>query len=97
MSFFTILVFVFAFVMMVAGIFSGVFGSGKSRMMGAVLFVVGVIIALIWAYLVGWSDVSLFRDVAAWDLVVDTFLKVLAVVIGALAAVGLFLVAVMKS
>jgi len=97
MSFLTILVFVFALVIMLAGIFSGVFGSGKSRTMGVVLIVIGAVIALIWAYLVGWSDVALFRDVAGWDLMIDTLIKMIAVIIGALAAVGLFLVAVMKS
>jgi len=97
MSFLTIIVFVFALVMLVAGIFSGVFGSGKSRMMGGLLIVIGLIIAVVWAYLVGWSDIALFDDVAAWDLMVDVIIKVIAVAIGALAAVGIFLVAVMKS
>jgi hypothetical protein len=97
MSFLTIVVFVFALVMLIAGIFSGVFGSGKSRMMGVVLIVVGAVVALVWAYLVGWSSVELFADVPAWDVMVDAFINVIAAVVGALAAVGLFLVAVMKS
>ena len=97
MSFFTIIVFVFAIVVVIAGIFSAAFGSGKSRMMGAVLIAIGLILGVVWAYLVGWSDVALFNEVYARQLLVDAFVNLIAVAIGALAAVGLFLVVVMKS
>ena len=97
MSFLTIVVLVFALVLVIAGIFSAAFGSGKSRAMGGALIVIGLIIGVIWAYLVGWSDISLFRDVPGTEVMITALINVLAVALGALAAVGLFLVVVMKS
>lgn len=97
MSFFTIIIFVFALVLVIAGLFTAGFGSGRSRTVGIVLLVVGLAIGIIWAYLVGYSDIAMFADVAAWDVVYDAFINIIAALIGALAAVGIFLVAVMKS
>jgi len=97
MDFLTILVFAFAIVMIVAGVFTAYFGSGKSRKVGVALLAIGLIVGLIWAYLVGWSSISLFADVEAWDVMRGAILNILAAVIGAAAAVGIFLVAVMKS
>jgi len=97
MSFLTVIVFVFALVMVLAGIFTAYFGSGRSRTIGIVLFVVGLIVGLLWAYLVGYSNIAIFADVQAWDVVYDAFVYIVAALIGALVAVGIFLVAVMKS
>ncbi|MDR0778482.1 MAG: hypothetical protein LBE48_03475 [Methanomassiliicoccaceae archaeon] len=97
MEFLTIVVFVFAIVMLVAGIFTAYFGSGKSRRVGAALLIVGLLIGVLWAYLVGWSSIALFADVAAWDVMRSAVIYLVAAVVGALAAVGIFLVAVMKS
>ena len=97
MSFLTIVVFVFALAMVVAGVFTAYFGSGKSRTVGLVLLLVGLVVGIVWAYLVGWSDIALFSDVAAWDVVYAAALNLIAALIGAAAAVGIFLVAVMKS
>jgi len=97
MAFLTIVVFVFALVMVIAGAFTAYFGSGKSRTVGLVLLIVGLAIGVIWAYLVGWSDIALFADVPAWDVMRDAIINIIAALIGALVAVGIFLVAVMKS
>jgi len=97
MSFLTIVVFVFAIVMIIAGAFTAYFGSGKSRTVGLVLLIIGLAIGLIWAYLVGWSDIELFAEVQAWDVMRDAIINIIAALIGALVAVGIFLVAVMKS
>jgi len=97
MSFLTIVVFVFALVMLIAGAFTAYFGSGKSRTVGLVLLVIGLAVGIIWAYLVGYSDVEVFSDVHAWDVMRDAIINIVAALIGALVAVGIFLVAVMKS
>lgn len=97
MSFLTILIFVFAIVLMIAGIFSAYFGSGKSRTYGIIMLIVGLIVLVVWAYLVGWSDIALFNDVAALDIMIDALISFLAILLGALVAVGIFLVAVLKS
>ena len=97
MAFLTIIMLVFALVMVVAGVFSAFFGSGKSRMVGVVLLLIGIVIGIIWVYLTGYSDVEVFADVQLWDVMYDAVINIVAAIIGALAAVGLFLVAVMKS
>ncbi|MDO5862373.1 MAG: hypothetical protein Q4Q58_06250 [Thermoplasmata archaeon] len=97
MDFLTLVVFAFALVLLLAGIFSAYFGSGKSRSAGAVMAIVGLVLGIVWAYLVGWSDIEVFSDVAAWDLVYTAIIDLLGVLIGALIAVGIFLVVVLKS
>jgi len=96
-SFLTVVIFTFALVMMIAGLFSAYFGAGKSRMYGGVLFVGGLLILAVWAYLVGFSSIEPFCDVAAWDVMYDALITLIAVVIGALVAVGIFLFVVLKS
>ena len=97
MAFLTLVVVFFALVLIVAGIFTAGFGSGKSRTVGIILLVIGLVIGVIWVYLAGYSDVKVFADVPFLDVVRDAIINLIAVLIGALAAVGLFLVAVMKS
>ncbi|MCL2296294.1 MAG: hypothetical protein FWC29_04345 [Methanomassiliicoccaceae archaeon] len=96
-SFLTIIIFVFALVMMVAGIFSAYFGAGKNRAYGGIIFAVGLIVCVVWAYLVGYSDIAPFCDVPAWDVMYNAFIYLIAVLIGALIAIGIFLVVVLKS
>ncbi|MBE6525312.1 MAG: hypothetical protein E7Z66_01890 [Thermoplasmata archaeon] len=97
MSFLTIAVFAFAFIMLLAGLFTAYFGTGKSRKMGIVLLLVGLIVGGVWAYLVGFSDIEMFKDIYALDLVIDSLINLVAIIVGAIVAVGIFLVAVMKS
>lgn len=97
MDFLTVAVFVFALVMVLAGIFTAYFGSGKSRTIGAALLIIGAVVAAVWAYLVGWSDIEVFADVACYDVLWNALVNIVAALIGALVAVGIFLVAVMKS
>jgi hypothetical protein len=96
-SFLTIIIFVFALVMMIAGIFSAYFGAGKNRAYGGVLFVIGLIVCIIWAYLVGFSEIEPFCSVEAWDTMYNALIDLLGVLIGALIAIGIFLVVVLKS
>lgn len=97
MSFLTIVVFAFALVMLVAGIFTAYFGSGKSRTAGVVMAIIGLVLGIVWAYLVGWSDIEPFASVAAWDVVYNAIIDLIGILIGALIAVGIFLVVVLKS
>ena len=97
MSFLTLVVFAFALIMLVAGVFAAGFGSGKSRDCGAVMAIVGLIVGVVWAYLVGFSDISPFYEVEAWDVVYNAVVNLIGILIGALVAVGIFLVLVLKS
>lgn len=94
-AFVTVLILVFALFMLLAGIFTAYFGSGKSRMIGVALLVIGLVVGIIWAVL-GMDSVGVIPidlSVIVWN----AFLYILAGVLGALAAIGVFLLAIMKS
>ena len=97
MSFLTLVVFAFALVMLVAGIFSAYFGSGKSRGARAAMAIIGLVLGIVWAYLVADSGISPFTEVNAWAVVYNAIIDLIGIVIGALIAVGIFLVVVLKS
>ncbi len=97
MTFVTLIVLAFALVMVIAGALAAILGSGKSRAFGGIMAVVGVIVLVVWAWLVGWSDISPFCEVALYDAVWNAVVNLIGVLIGALVAVGIFLVVVLKS
>jgi hypothetical protein len=94
MEFLTVLLLTFGLFMLLAGAFTAYFGSGKSRMIGVVLLVVGLVVAVLWIYLTGFSDTI---NVDLSDVIWTAFLNIIAAVIGALIAIGVFLLAIMKS
>jgi hypothetical protein len=93
-EFITIVILVFALFMVLAGAFTAYFGSGRSRAIGAALLIIGLVVGIIWVYLAGFSDII---EVTLADVIWNAFLYILAAIIGALIAVGIFLVAIMKS
>jgi hypothetical protein len=95
MEFLTVLILVFALFMLLAGIFTAYFGSGKSRMIGVVLLVIGLVVGILWVVL-GMDSVAVIK-VDLSKVIWDAFLFIIAGVLGALAAIGVFLVAIMKS
>lgn len=94
MEFLTVLLLTFGLFMILAGAFTAYFGSGKSRMIGVVLLVVGLVVAVIWIYLGGFADTI---NVDLGGVIWTAFLNIIAAVIGALIAIGVFLLAIMKS
>ena len=96
MEFLTVLLMVFALVMVLAGVFTAYFGSGKSRMIGVVLLVLGLVVGILWSLLT-WDPVMNVIDVNLKDVVWNAFQYILAALIGILAAVGIFLLAIMKA
>jgi len=96
-DFLTLVILVFGIVMAITGVFSVGFGAGKSKKYGAVLLVVGAIIAVVWIYLAGFSDIEPFCDVGLSTLLVDAVMYLIAILIGAIAAAGIFLVMVLKT
>jgi hypothetical protein len=96
-QFLAILLLVFGLFLILAGIFTAYFGSGKSRTIGVTLLVVGLVVGLLVGYLYSagnWPNASPHH---LGDLLLGSFLVILAAVIGALIAIGIFLVAIMKS
>ncbi|UCE44953.1 MAG: hypothetical protein JSU93_06065 [Methanobacteriota archaeon] len=94
-EFLTVIILVFALFMLLAGVFTAYFGSGKSRMIGVILVVIGLIVGVVWVAM-GLDSVDVL-DVNLSKVVWDAFLYILAGVFGAIAAIGVFLLAIMKS
>jgi len=90
---------VFAIASIIAGFFTAYFGSGKSRIIGAVLILIGLVVFVIFLWGAG---VLTFMGAAPEILnfsgtVVNGVVAVIGAVVGALIALGIFLVAIMKA
>ena len=90
-GFLTILLLVFGLFLLLAGVFTAYFGSGKSRTIGVGLLVGGNVVGILFAYLYHIESHNL------GSLLVGTIEVLAAAVIGAIAAIAIFLVAIMKS
>lgn len=90
-GFLTILLLMFGLFLVLAGAFTAYFGSGKSRSIGVGLLVGGVVIGLLAGY---WYHIA---SAHLGGLLWGTFLVLVAALLGALVAIGIFLVAIMKS
>ena len=98
--FLTVFLLIFALGLFIAGIFTVYFGSGKSRGIGGGLLAGGIILGILIVFFYnqdilfpgGYDGLSLWHDIIYPGLI---YLG--AAIIGALAAVGLFLLAIMKS
>jgi uncharacterized membrane protein len=97
-SFLVILLLVFGLFLILAGIFTAYFGSGKSRTIGVILLVVGLIAGIGTAF---WYHQYVVPNnhgmVMLGSLIWQAFLVILAAAVGALVAIAIFLVAIMKS
>ena len=80
-----------------AGVFTAYYGTGRSRTIGAVLVIVGVVFLFLVLWYTGMIP-GLYRPFV-WDrtLVLNTFLATLGALAGAVVAIGLFLLAIMRS
>jgi hypothetical protein len=92
-QFLEILLLIFGLFLILAGAFTAYFGSGKSRSIGVGLLVGGLVVGIGSGY---WYHVANFEGGLS-TLLWESFLVIVAAVIGALAAVAIFLVAIMKS
>lgn len=95
LEFLTVLMMVFGLFMLLAGVFTAYFGSGKSRMIGVALLVIGLVVGVVWTVMC--IDSVAVLDVNLSSVIWNAFLYIVAGLLGALAAVGVFLVAIMKS
>jgi hypothetical protein len=99
-EFITILIFSFALFLLITGAFTAYFGSGKSRKIGAGLLAGGLVIGIIWALLEWQYKTALGEFLSVNDLggfIVGSILVLVAALIGAGMAIGLFLLTIMKS
>ena len=104
-TFLTIFIMTFALFLLVAGVFTAYFGSGKSRKIGGGLLAFGLILGLLWIILctkfgsglLGMDDPVISLTPSLLNIIIQAVVVILAAIIGALAAIGLFLAAIMKA
>jgi len=98
-QFMSMLTLVFAIASIIAGIFTAYFGSGKSRVVGAVLVIIGLLVGIV--FLWGAGIITFFGVPPALlsfsGYVLSGIVAVIGAVLGALIALGIFLLAIMKA
>jgi len=92
-TFLTILLLTFGLFLVITGAFTAYFGSGKSRKIGVGLLVGGLVVGVLWGWFAGPYQVN----VELFVIIIQSIGVILAAIIGAAAAIGLFLLAIMKS
>lgn len=97
-TFVTILVLTFSLFLVITGTFTAYFGSGKSRKIGGGLLGGGFGFGIVWGWLTGIAKMDpLAPSSGLLNLVIESIAVIAAAAIGALLAIGLFLLAIMKS
>ncbi|HDN50580.1 MAG TPA: hypothetical protein ENG06_02260 [Thermoplasmatales archaeon] len=93
--FVSMLLLVFAIGTIIAGAFTVYFGSGKSRAIGSILFLLGIIVGIVFY---NYSGGELWGCAAwSWTTVKAGVLSLVGGIVGALIAVGVFLAGIMKA
>ena len=98
--FLSMLMLVFAVASIVAGIFTAYFGSGKSRAVGAILIIIGLIVFVLFLWGAGLLTSFMGAPPEIMNFVgviTNGIVAVIGAVIGALIALGIFLLAIMKT
>jgi len=99
-QFLSMLTLVFAIASIIAGIFTAYFGSGRSRAVGAILIVIGLLVFVIFMYGAGWlsSFMGMPEGLLNFkDTILQGIVAILGAIVGAAIALGIFLMAIMKA
>ena len=100
-QFLSMLTLVFAIASIVAGIFTAYFGSGKSRAVGGGLIVIGLLVFFIFLYGAGLLE-NLIESTPEGildfsDTIVQGVVAILGAIVGAVIALAIFLLAIIKA
>ena len=101
-QFMSMMTLVFAIASIIAGIFTAYFGSGKSRAVGGILVFIGLIVFVVFMWGAGLLD-GMFGMPGADSIfyfegiIVQGVIAIVGAVVGALIALGIFLMAIMKA
>ena len=93
--FFAILLALLAISLVILGILTAYFGSGKSRAVGTILLVIGLVVGLVTIFTA--HDVFKLTNGILQEVVIPTFFYVIAAVIGVVIGLLIFLGAIMKT
>jgi len=94
------LLLVFAVASVIAGIFTAYFGSGKSRIVGVILILIGLIVGVLFLWGAGLLGSMIGEPPAMMNFVgsiTNGIVAVIGAIVGALIALGIFLLAIMKA
>ena len=91
-----VLLLTFGLFLIIAGAFTAYFGSGKSRAIGGALLAVGFVLWVLVA-IMHLKDIGVPNGLELMDVLKDSLVILGGAIIGALAAIGIFLLAIMKS
>lgn len=87
----------FAVGSIIAGIFTAYFGSGKSRIVGSVLIIIGLIVGAVFLWCAWLVPFLGDPPIGLCGCIIEGVSAVIGAIIGAGVALGLFLLAIMKS
>jgi hypothetical protein len=100
-QFLSMLTLVFAIASIIAGIFTAYFGSGKSRAVGGVLIIIGLLIFIVFLYGAGLLESFMGAPTDGMlyfqGTIVQGVIAILGAIVGAAIALGIFLLAIMKA
>ena len=93
--FISVLLLTFGLFLILAGAFTAYFGSGKSRAIGVGLLVFGIVMGIVVVLMFYMDMVPI--ELEFWTVIKDALVYIGAALVGAAVAIGVFLVAIMKS
>ena len=97
-QFLSMLTLVFAIASFIAGAFTAYFGAGKSRAVGAILIIIGLIIFGVFLYGAGLiGSVSAGSVLNFKGTIIQGIVAIVGALVGAVIALGIFLLAIMKA
>ena len=98
LDFVTVIILAFAAMLVLAGLFTAYFGNGKSRTMGFLMLIGGIVVGVLWVFLChGFGSDPIIENVAVLDVFVSALIDLVGVLIGSIIAVAIFLFAILKS
>jgi len=100
-QFLSMMVLVFGIASIIAGIFTAYFGSGKSRIVGGILIVIGALVFVIFMWGAGWLEGIMgspqVEMLQFQNLILQGVVAIIGAIVGAAIALGIFLMAIMKA
>lgn len=94
--FIDVLLLTFGLFLLIAGAFTAYFGSGKSRGIGGGLLVLGIVLWVV-VIVMHLQDIGMPNSLELVSVLKASLTIIGAAILGALAAIAIFLVAIMKS
>ncbi len=95
--FLSMLTLVFAFASILAGLFTAYFGSGKSKAVGIILVIVGLLVFILFLWFAGYIGFLGDAPISFSGIIAEAISSIIGAIVGAAIALGIFLLAIMKA